>query len=231
LKHGLPYPDGDEIVDLLGKTFIVVPLVYKFFNTVQLIWLMILSVPPAQVPAKLKEAETLPKILMTDIDVNWLQTISEGIFTLVTVTTDVAAYDLKRYYLIFIDGCLCREGWAAPLRGFMREGTLLQTIHFNSILVDPFNLTGILQRDTKLFAVLPGAVGLFFNNLKVRKDYINRRLISWISRLFRQKEYPCQSLLFFLSQSIPKKILKVMLIEKRPLCLINTAILWRFLGE
>ena len=47
---------------------------------------------------------------MTDIDVNWLQTIAEG--------------------------------WAAPLKGFMREGALLQTIHFNSILVDPFNLTG-----------------------------------------------------------------------------------------
>ena len=31
---------------------------------------------------------------------------------------------------------------AAPLRGFMREGTLLQTLHFDSILVDPFNLTG-----------------------------------------------------------------------------------------
>jgi len=26
--------------------------------------------------------------------------------------------------------------------GFMREGTLLQTMHFNSILVDPYNLTG-----------------------------------------------------------------------------------------
>jgi 3'-phosphoadenosine 5'-phosphosulfate synthase len=34
------------------------------------------------------------------------------------------------------------EGWASPLRGFMREGTLLQTLHFNSILVDPFDLTG-----------------------------------------------------------------------------------------
>jgi 3'-phosphoadenosine 5'-phosphosulfate synthase len=34
------------------------------------------------------------------------------------------------------------KGWAAPLKGFMREGTLLQTIHFNSILVDPKNITG-----------------------------------------------------------------------------------------
>ncbi len=33
-------------------------------------------------------------------------------------------------------------GWAAPLKGFMREGALLLTIHFNSMLVDPFNLTG-----------------------------------------------------------------------------------------
>jgi 3'-phosphoadenosine 5'-phosphosulfate synthase len=28
------------------------------------------------------------------------------------------------------------EGWAAPLRGFMREGVLLQVLHFNSIEVD-----------------------------------------------------------------------------------------------
>jgi 3'-phosphoadenosine 5'-phosphosulfate synthase len=28
------------------------------------------------------------------------------------------------------------EGWAAPLRGFMREGVLLQTLHFNSYRVD-----------------------------------------------------------------------------------------------
>lgn len=84
LPNGLPYPDGDEIVDLL--------------------------VPRSQVAAKTAEAATLPKALLTDIDVNWLQTVAEG--------------------------------WAAPLKGFMREGTLLQTIHFNSILVDPFNLTG-----------------------------------------------------------------------------------------
>lgn len=84
LKNGLPYPDGDEIVNLM--------------------------VPPSQVKAKKAEAETLPKALLTDIDVNWMQTIAEG--------------------------------WAAPLRGFMREGALLQTIHFNSLLVDPFNITG-----------------------------------------------------------------------------------------
>ncbi len=84
LKNGLPYPDGDEIVDL--------------------------HIPKSQIKTKLAEAETLPKALLTDIDINWMQTIAEG--------------------------------WAAPLKGFMREGTLLQTIHFNSILVDPYNLTG-----------------------------------------------------------------------------------------
>jgi 3'-phosphoadenosine 5'-phosphosulfate synthase len=34
------------------------------------------------------------------------------------------------------------EGWAAPLTGFMREGALLQTLHFNSLLVDSNNYTG-----------------------------------------------------------------------------------------
>ena len=90
---GLPNPDGDLPVDL--------------------------HVPPHLKEERMAEAQTLPKVLITDIDLNWLQTVGEG--------------------------------WAAPLRGFMREGTLLETIHFNSILVDPFNLTenqGRLERQT-----------------------------------------------------------------------------------
>jgi 3'-phosphoadenosine 5'-phosphosulfate synthase len=84
LKNGLPYPDGDEIIDL--------------------------HMSPARAKETRKLADSLPKALLTDIDVNWLQTIAEG--------------------------------WAAPLKGFMREGTLLQSMHFNSILVDPLNITG-----------------------------------------------------------------------------------------
>lgn len=81
---GLPNPDGDEVVDL--------------------------HVPSHLRSERRAEAATLPKALITDIDLNWLQVIGEG--------------------------------WASPLKGFMREGTLLETLHFNSILVDPFNVTG-----------------------------------------------------------------------------------------
>lgn len=63
-----------------------------------------------QLNAKKAEAATLPRVLLTDIDLNWLQTIGEG--------------------------------WAAPLKGFMREGALVQTLHHNSLLVDPYNVTG-----------------------------------------------------------------------------------------
>lgn len=84
----LPNPDGDEIVDL--------------------------HVAPGLKEARIEEAKTLPKVLLQDIDLNWLQTIGEG--------------------------------WAAPLKGFMREGALLETLHFNSILTDPFNLTGNVDR-------------------------------------------------------------------------------------
>lgn len=87
---GLPNPDGDLVVDL--------------------------HVPDALKTERKAEAETLPKVLITDIDLNWLQTIGEG--------------------------------WAAPLTGFMRQGALLETLHFNSILVDPFNLTGNVNRLT-----------------------------------------------------------------------------------
>jgi 3'-phosphoadenosine 5'-phosphosulfate synthase len=83
-EHGLPFPDGDAPVDL--------------------------HVSASQKKKKLAEAAELPRVLLTDIDVNWLQTVGEG--------------------------------WAAPLKGFMRQGALLQTIHFNSLLVDPLNITG-----------------------------------------------------------------------------------------
>jgi 3'-phosphoadenosine 5'-phosphosulfate synthase len=75
LPHGLPYPDGDEIIDLLVR--------------------------PEKKAARVQEAEGLPKALLTDIDVNWLQTIAEG--------------------------------WAAPLKGFMREGPLLQVLIYRYI--------------------------------------------------------------------------------------------------
>lgn len=39
------------------------------------------------------------------------------------------------------------EGWAAPLRGFMRESTLLQTLHFKSILVDTSNVSRVEATD------------------------------------------------------------------------------------
>lgn len=102
LPQGLPYPDGDEIIDLV--------------------------VPHGKVEAKRREALSLPKALLTDIDVNWLQTVGEG--------------------------------WAAPLKGFMREGALLQTMHFNSLLVDPFNVTGskgLLEKQTDFldFSTVP----------------------------------------------------------------------------
>jgi len=87
---GLPNPDGDVLVDL--------------------------HVPDHLKAERRAEAETLPKVLITDIDLNWLQTVGEG--------------------------------WASPLTGFMREGVLLETLHFNSILTDPFNLTGNVDRLT-----------------------------------------------------------------------------------
>jgi len=85
---GLPNPDGNEIIDL--------------------------HVPSELRSSRIAEAETLPKALITDIDLNWLQVVGEG--------------------------------WAAPMKGFMREGALIETLHFNSLLVDPFNLTGNIGR-------------------------------------------------------------------------------------
>ena len=68
-----------------------------------------LHVPEHLRAARVEEAMTLPNVLVTDLDLNGLQTFGEG--------------------------------WASPLKGFMREGALIEVLHFNSVLVDPFNLT------------------------------------------------------------------------------------------
>jgi len=39
------------------------------------------------------------------------------------------------------------EGWAAPLRGFMRQGVLLQSLHFNSVLIDPYDSRGKVNEE------------------------------------------------------------------------------------
>eukprot|EP00466_Bigelowiella_natans_P003779 jgi/Bigna1/36346/e_gw1.14.169.1 len=66
--------------------------------------------PPAYSTYSAAAAAKFPPVLLSDIDLQWVQCIGEG--------------------------------WAAPLKGFMREGVLLQTLHFNSMLNDPFDLTG-----------------------------------------------------------------------------------------
>jgi 3'-phosphoadenosine 5'-phosphosulfate synthase len=65
--------------------------------------------PDAPKTKKPSNFADLPRVLLRDEDVNWLQVIGEG--------------------------------WAAPLRGFMREGVYLQSLHFSSVLYDTDNLT------------------------------------------------------------------------------------------
>eukprot|EP00262_Sarcandra_glabra_P013798 TRINITY_DN3891_c0_g1_i1.p1 TRINITY_DN3891_c0_g1~~TRINITY_DN3891_c0_g1_i1.p1 ORF type:complete len:464 (-),score=59.35 TRINITY_DN3891_c0_g1_i1:402-1793(-) len=53
---------------------------------------------------KRREAISIPRIVISPIDMQWVHVLSEG--------------------------------WASPLRGFMRETEFLQTLHFNSIRLD-----------------------------------------------------------------------------------------------
>ncbi|MBA0864194.1 hypothetical protein Goshw_000437 [Gossypium schwendimanii] len=75
IKSSLIEPDGGALVDLV--------------------------VPEGERGAKTIEAESLPKVRLTKIDVEWVHVISEG--------------------------------WANPLKGFMREDEYLQSLHFNSL--------------------------------------------------------------------------------------------------
>lgn len=60
-----------------------------------------LVVPEKDRVLKAKEAEALPRVRLTRIDLEWVHVISEG--------------------------------WASPLKGFMREEQYLQTLHFNCL--------------------------------------------------------------------------------------------------
>lgn len=75
VKSSLIDPDGGELVELI--------------------------VPESEIGAKKAESETMPKVKLTKIDLEWVHVISEG--------------------------------WASPLKGFMREDEYLQSLHFNSL--------------------------------------------------------------------------------------------------
>ncbi|XVF63716.1 hypothetical protein PTKIN_Ptkin09bG0108500 [Pterospermum kingtungense] len=75
IKSSLIEPDGGVLVDLV--------------------------VPESEREAKTVEAQSMPKVRLTKIDVEWVHVISEG--------------------------------WASPLKGFMREDEYLQSLHFNSL--------------------------------------------------------------------------------------------------
>ena len=65
-----------------------------------------LFVPTAQVARVRAEAEALPRLELSELDLQWVQVLSEG--------------------------------WAYPLRGFMRERELLQSLHFGCLVQDVF---------------------------------------------------------------------------------------------
>lgn len=79
------------------------------------------------------------------------------------------------------------EGWAAPLRGFMRESALLQTLHFKSILVDTSNVSRVEATDWDRTAFPETRVSMSVPIVlpidAVTKDAIDgRRAVSLVSK-------------------------------------------------
>ncbi|KAL5153195.1 ATP-sulfurylase 3, chloroplastic [Glycine soja] len=85
IKSSLIEPDGGALVDLM--------------------------VSEGDRGAKITEAESLPKVQLTRIDLEWVHVVGEG--------------------------------WASPLRGFMREDEYLQSLHFNSLRVKDGSLVNM----------------------------------------------------------------------------------------
>ena len=77
-----------------------------------------LFVSPDRIAAVTAEAARLPQLNISDIDLQWLQVLSEG--------------------------------WAAPLRGFMREEQYLHCLHFNCLMAN-----GRQRANQSLAIVLP----------------------------------------------------------------------------
>ncbi|XP_038899984.1 ATP sulfurylase 2 [Benincasa hispida] len=85
IKSSLIDPDGGALVDLV--------------------------VPENERASRVLEAEPLPKVKLTRIDLEWVHVISEG--------------------------------WASPLRGFMREEEYLQSLHFNCLKIKDGSLVNM----------------------------------------------------------------------------------------
>ncbi|KAK1387869.1 Sulfate adenylyltransferase [Heracleum sosnowskyi] len=120
ISCGLIDPDGGKLVDLIVK--------------------------PSERDLKKNLVESLPKIKLTKVDLEWVHVLSEG--------------------------------WASPLKGFMRESEFLQTLHFNSLrmsdgsfvnmslpivlaiddsqksLIGGSSSVGLVDKDGKLIAIL-----------------------------------------------------------------------------
>ncbi|XP_022134257.1 ATP sulfurylase 2 [Momordica charantia] len=85
VKSSLIDPDGGAVVDLV--------------------------VPDGERAARVLEADPLPKVKLSKIDLEWVHVISEG--------------------------------WASPLRGFMREEEYLQSLHFNCLKIKDGSLVNM----------------------------------------------------------------------------------------
>ncbi|KAL1561787.1 Sigma1B-adaptin [Salvia divinorum] len=70
-----------------------------------------LFVPESEKGSRLEAANGLPRITLSEIDLQWVHVLSEG--------------------------------WASPLKGFMREAEFLQTLHFNAIRLESGSLVNM----------------------------------------------------------------------------------------
>lgn len=107
VKSSLIEPDGGAVVDLV--------------------------VPESKRAAKIAEAEALPKVKLSKIDVEWVHVVSEG--------------------------------WASPLKGFMREDEYLQSLHFNCLRMKDGSLVNmslpiVLAIDDEVKAQIGGSASV-----------------------------------------------------------------------
>uniref|UniRef100_A0A8C1SG60 3'-phosphoadenosine 5'-phosphosulfate synthase 2b n=1 Tax=Cyprinus carpio TaxID=7962 RepID=A0A8C1SG60_CYPCA len=102
-----------QLVDLLKEQDIVPTGVTEEVNE--------LFVPENKLDLVLSDANILPTLTITELDLQWVQVLAEG--------------------------------WATPLRGFMREREFLQVLHFGTLLDVMFLVRGVINMSVPI--VLP----------------------------------------------------------------------------
>jgi 3'-phosphoadenosine 5'-phosphosulfate synthase len=127
-KHGESIHESVQImIKFLEEKGILAPALSSNINE--------LFVADNERASKEEEAATLPKLNIDELSLQWVQVIEAYVYFFNCSCCIVTL--ISRFFLLLLAGVkVLAEGWASPLKGFMREKEYLQVLHFNFLRVN-----------------------------------------------------------------------------------------------